>query len=671
MCGITGILTNTEDLNLIRYLNLMNDTLVHRGPDDEGIWIAKCKQVGLGFRRLSIVDLSNNGHQPMKSASGRYSMVFNGEIYNFKDIKYSLNQEFNNTIIWTSTSDSEILIEAFDKWGLEKTLNKLVGMFAIALWDNFFEKLHLIRDRVGEKPLYYGWINNNSIKLFVFSSELKAIKVIPEFNNKISKIAISKYLKLMYIPAPLSIYENMYKLEPACLLTVDKTSLLSYPNSFIKPDTASHNISISRWWKKEKNISLHLKSRNTTESELINSLDNAIENSVSLQMESDVNTGAFLSGGVDSSLIASTMQRLSSQKIQTFTLGFEEAEFDESVHANEIAKIIGTNHYVQTINSKDSLKIIDKLPIVYDEPFADSSQIPTILLSIFAKKKISVVLTGDGADELFGGYERYIYSYKLWSSLNLLPYEIRKIIGTLGHSIPTEKIIYILKLFKIINQSNNYNFSKKIQNLSNKLLNINSVDSLDMILKSSSLNLKDIYKYYNPLDTNHFLTQDIYTQNNLNSKERIVSHLMNQDFSTYLPDDILCKVDRAAMFSSLENRTPFLDHRIIEIAENIPFNMKFRNKTNKWILKEIAYKYIPKKILIRPKKGFSIPLDDWLRGPLFDWAENLLNEKKLNDGGFFNTREILKKWNEHKLFVSDHGTDLWTILMFQAWLEVQ
>ena len=637
MCGIAGYLGEIPNSNnlLFEMINAVN----HRGPDNHGIWFDENAGIGFAHSRLSILDISSAGHQPMHSVSNNLVMIFNGEIYNHNEIRSELEKISNRN--WNGHSDTETLLAAIEEWGLDNALRKTKGMFALALWDKFNKKLSLARDRLGEKPLYYGWVNEQ----FVFASELKSIKKFPSFNNQIDRSSLALFLRFNSIPAPHSIYKDIYKLEPGQIIKFYADSKRTEKHDFW---------SIEKVYKKARKTKFSF-----TPSEAVNKLESVLSNAVSSQMQSDVPLGAFLSGGIDSSTIVSLMQSHSDVNVNTFSIGFNSKDFDEAQHAGMVAKHLGTNHFEKYVTDSDALDVIPYLPNIYDEPFADSSQIPTFLVSQFAKHEVTVALSGDAGDELFGGYNRYVFSDKIFSKIAKAPNLLRKLISKTIFSMSEDKWDSILGGL----------MSKRYANIGHKLHKAANVLSAESI---RDLHFQLISQIHNPSDwlinaNEHktILNDGIERFAELN----FVEQMMAYDLITYLPTDILTKVDRAAMAVSLETRVPFLDLEVIELSALLPMEYKIRNGVTKWALREILYKHVPKDLIERPKMGFAVPLAEWLRGPLKDWAESLLDEKRLHQEGFFNVEFVRSKWVEHISGSRNWHHQLWNVLMFQAWLE--
>ena len=646
MCGIFGVLSSNLPNNVNSLMNNALSTLRHRGPNDSGVWSDLSSGVVLGHTRLSILDLTVAGHQPMVSLSGRYIIIFNGEIYNHQSLRKEL-QKIKNEFIWKGGSDTETLLACFDTWGVEKTFKKIVGMFAIALWDVKKRKLILSRDRFGEKPLYYGY----SSGLFVFSSELKAIKAMPNFHGEINRDALSNYLRYLYVPTPQCIFNGLSKLEAGTWIEIS----LNQVGNHQLPDPKVY------WSALEQAIiGENSPIEFSSDEEAINKLDYLLSSSIKGQMLSDVPLGAFLSGGVDSSTIVALMQSQSKFPVQTFSIGFDEKGFNEAQYAKSVAKHLGTNHTELYVQSQDAIDVIPSLSEIYDEPFADASQIPTYLVSKLAKSSVTVALSGDGGDELFGGYNRYFFANGPWKKIEYIPLVLRK---------------YLARAIVSVSPSKWDSLYRIIQSILPAYYNRNQVGS--KIHKVASIvgcsNEEELYhrltQLCNPSDFVLGLNNEPLLNTSWSKISHPVSQMMVADATNYLVDDILVKVDRAAMSVSLETRVPLLDHRIYEFASQLPYNYKFRNGTGKWILKELLYHYVPKTLIDRPKMGFGIPIDEWLRGPLREWGSDLLNPARLKNEGYLNHIAINKKWDNHMSGSENHGLFLWGVLMFESWLE--
>ncbi|MCW5202589.1 asparagine synthase (glutamine-hydrolyzing) [Desulfobulbus sp. US4] len=658
MCGITGFLSRRSD-DVALSIRQMADTLQHRGPDDSGSWLDQECGVGLGHRRLAIIDLSPAGHQPMHSASGRYVIVFNGEVYNHLALRNQLEVNGDQQREWQGHSDTETLLACFEAWGIQKSLQNVVGMFALAVWDRKERQLILARDRMGEKPLYYGWCNGS----FLFGSELKALRQYPGFTNAIARDVLPLYLRHSYIPAPYSIYQDIYKLEPGCMLTVDATG------SYMAPASAPHAPCRDTGWALQRYWSLHdqIKKREAgvilDERDALSSLEMALMESVRLQSISDVPLGAFLSGGIDSSLIAALMQAQSTSPVKTFTIGFEEDGYSEAVYAKAVAEHLHTEHTELYLNASQAMDVIPLLPTLYDEPFADSSQIPTFLVAQMARQYVTVALSGDGGDELFGGYNRYLWAPKIWQKIAWLPYIVRQQLAHL--LIRASQNDLLTHQQGIAHKFSIALAGEKLQKLGQRLQGVRDLDDFYQSLVSEWRAPEEIVLAGQGVET--LLTD----RRNWPQLERAEERMMYLDAMTYLPDDILCKVDRAAMGVSLETRVPFMDHRVVELAWRFPLHMKICDGQGKWPLRQLLYKYVPRALIERPKQGFAIPLGEWLRRPLRDWAEHLLDPVRLSEQGYFRSEPIQQKWQEHVTKKRNWEHSLWSILMFQAWLETQ
>jgi len=641
MCGIVGLISSGKKVQNRQFSKIV-DLLSHRGPDALGVWISKDELVGLGHRRLSILDLTNNGAQPMESVSGRYVITFNGEIYNFKELRQELE---SLNITFRGHSDTEVILAGIDKWGIHITLTRLRGMFAIGIWDYHKKALTLARDRVGIKPLYYGSDKNG----FCFSSELKPMVVCQGEMPQVSSSGLTEFLRFGYVPAPLSIFQDIYKLEPG-------HSVVFIDGKLEKPQP---------FWELGDIIKKGVSSSITNENEALRALELGLEKSVSSHMVSDVPLGAFLSGGIDSSLVVSIMQSISNQPVNTFSIGFFEKGYNEAKHAASVANHLGTSHTELYLTNKDAQDIIPTLSEMYDEPFADQSQIPTFLVSSLARKQVKVVLSGDGGDELFAGYNRYLFVKKFWHRLQTIPLPMRKIIAAGLQGI---KPNHWDKIFAVIDPILPQSYkpalpSQKIHKISS-ILPTTSLLALHGRLSSQWANPDDVLKadYY---------CKDALWLKTLNSLDGIsdVEQQMYWDTQTYMVDDILTKLDRASMRVGLEARVPLLDHEIVELAWRIPLSMKLKEGESKWILRQLLYKYVPKKLIDRPKMGFSVPIDEWLRGSLKDWGESLLNRKRLEEEGYFLPDEVISTWQAHQSGNINAGGPLWTLLMFQSWLD--
>lgn len=621
----------------------MVEALHHRGPDDSGIWADESAGVTLGHARLSILDLSPTGHQPMVSHCGRYVISFNGEVYNYKALRQEL-EEMGST--FRGRSDTEVMLACISRWGVEKATKRFNGMFAFALWDREDRVMYLVRDRLGEKPMYYGWMG----KTFLFGSELKALRVHPEFKGQINRDALALYLRYHYVPTPYSIYHDIYKLPPGTILTV--------PDPLKRP-----LIPVPYWSARDVAEAGYAKPFSGTEDQAIARLDALLRDAVELRMEADVPLGVFLSGGVDSSTVAALMQAQSARAVKTFTIGFNESGYDEAVHAKAVARHLGTEHTELYVTPRDAMSVIPRLPMLYDEPFADASQIPTFLVSQMARKHVTVCLSGDGGDESFGGYPRYFIIPDIWRNVAWLPAFFRQVAARMLR-MPSpdqwDRLTFILSPF-LKQYGTLGTFGDKFYKIAD-VLTMKEPDALYHRLVSQCEYQEHVLLAGREADT--ILTNKKQWANLPGFTER----MMYLDTVTYLPDDILVKVDRASMGVSLEARALLLDHRVVEFSWQMPLSMKIRGGQGKWLLRQVLYKYVPKELIERPKMGFGIPIDDWLRGPLKEWAESLLDEVRLREDGFFNSGTIREKWVEHLSGKRNWLNHLWNILMFQAWL---
>lgn len=660
MCGLTGFverdLRDPDDLRA--RIQPMTDSMRLRGPDGEGIWLGE--GVALGHRRLSILDLSPAGAQPMLSASTRFVIAFNGEIYNHLDLRQDI-EAAGAAPVWRGHSDTETLLAAVEHWGLEETLRRAAGMFVIALWDRQERQLSLVRDRMGEKPLYWGWAGPT----LVFGSELKALRKHPNFPRDLCREATAQYLRFGYVPAPRSIHPGIYKLEPGCILEIVGKPTSVPPNQPLRPGEKRDNLSIRRYWSLNETVEAGALAPITDETEALSALHTTLNAAVARQMIADVPLGAFLSGGIDSSLIVALMQRQSARPIQTFTVGFEDAGFDESPHAAAVARHLGTDHTALVVTDAETREVIPHLPDFYDEPFADSSQIPTHLICRAARQNVTVALSGDGGDELFGGYNRYFWGPKVWGRLQPIPKPLRHVLGSAIAAVPVAGWDRLGRFHQRLRPGSSgiSRLGDKTHKLAAGFRDVNNIDdlyrSLVTVWTTPTALVHGVVEPRSLLDDS--LPEAL--------ENDAAARMMAQDMRSYLPDDILCKVDRAAMGISLETRVPFLDPDVIALSARLPTQMKIRGTTGKWALRQILYRHVPRELLERPKTGFGIPVGDWLRGPLRDWAEDLLTPEKLGADGLLDAVPIRHAWAEHLSGRRDWTHRIWTILMLQAWRE--
>jgi len=626
----------------------MTDTLFHRGPDAGAVWLDEGAGLALGHRRLSIIELSEEGAQPMVSACGRYVLAYNGEVYNHFELRQELLRNGHEPS-WRGHSDTETLLAGFVFWGVTETLRKAAGMFAFALWDKAERTLTLARDRFGEKPLYYGWAGKGSGQAFVFGSELKSLRAYPGFDNPVNRSALGLYFRFCTVPAPYSIYEDVFKLMPGTMLTL-RAGI-----------TATREVKPEIYWRLTDAVRNGFANQIVDEREAVSKLESALRNAVALQAVADVPLGAFLSGGVDSSTIVALMQTQSAHPVQTFTIGFDEAGFDESPHALAVARHLGTEHHELRVSADDARSVIPLLPQLFDEPFADSSQIPTYLVCKAARQNVTVALSGDAGDELFGGYNRYFWAGSIWNKIAWLSPVLRQALGNSIQQFPVEAWDKLGRIMPGINGI--ARLGDKAHKMAFRMKTVNSLDDLYRSLVTEWPVEVAIVKGSSSLATQ--IDNAGFVLGISESEHR----MMLWDTLTYLPDDILTKVDRAAMGVSLETRVPFLDHRVAELAWRLPLNMKIREGVGKWALRQVLYNYVPRQLIERPKAGFGIPVGQWLRGPLRDWAETLLDEKRLEQEGYLNPEPVREIWEQHLSGRHDWTVRLWTVLMFQAWLE--
>jgi asparagine synthase (glutamine-hydrolysing) len=650
MCGLTGIWTTGSRDGLSETVRRMTAALAHRGPDAEDTWVDVDAGTALGHRRLAVIDLTTQGAQPMHSACGRHVLTFNGEIYNHQDLRREL-EAAGKAPIWRGTSDTETLLAGFVVWGVAATLKRAVGMFAVALWDRRERSLTLARDRLGEKPLYYGWVGNGANAAFVFGSELKALRVVPGFDATVDRGALALFMQFSAVPAPYSIYRSVRKLDAGCMLSVRSDGL------------ASRAVSIEAYWQLKDVCRAGLAAPFGSETEALEAVEAGIGTAVRGQMIADVPLGAFLSGGVDSSAIVALMQANSAKPVKTFTVGFDEDGFDEAPFAATVARHLGTDHQEIRITPAETIEFIPGIAAIYDEPFGDSSQIPTTLISRAARRDVTVVLTGDGGDELFGGYNRYTWRHRYWRPFEHLPSVVRR---GVGHSIKALPVRAWSMIDKVTTRYSHDAFGDKALRMADRLQTVRGHDDLYRSLvvdwPGDATLVLGATPQASKLD-DPGLDVDI-----MHPEQR----MMYWDSLTYLPDDILTKVDRAAMSTGLETRVPFLDHRLIELVWRLPFDMKIRqiagHSQTKWALRKVLHKYVPDDLIDRPKAGFSIPVGLWLKGPLKDWADALLDETRLRNDGYLDAVAVRRLWDEHQSGRRDWTVRLWNVLMFQAWL---
>ncbi|MCX7155359.1 MAG: asparagine synthase (glutamine-hydrolyzing) [Rhodocyclales bacterium] len=650
MCGFAGYLTSMRLEHPSELLRRMGEAIAHRGPDDSGVWVDEHAGIGLVHRRLSIVDLSPAGHQPMESLSGRYLLVFNGEIYNFREIRQEI--EAKEILPWRGHTDTEVMLAAFETWGIDAALNRFVGMFAFALWDRQDRCLYLCRDRMGEKPLYYGWSGG----VFLFGSELKAMRSHPAWRGEVDRRALALLLRYNYVPAPYSIHVGIRKVVPGTLLRLDAEAI----RTGIEPAAKT-------FWSLAKAVERGLATPFAgSDVDVADELDRLLRQAVAGQMVADVPLGAFLSGGVDSSTIVALMQAQSPRPVKTFSIGFHEKGYDEAIFAKRIARYLGTDHTELYVTSAQAQAIIPRLPTMYDEPFSDASQIPTFLVAQLARQRVTVSLSGDAGDELFGGYNRYFLARGVWNALRLLPFPLRRALAAfLTRFSPAAWSNFLARL------------GPSVPPQLRGGIGGDKVHKLASVLPAQTPS--EMYRSFTshwdaPEDIVIGGIEPLTALTGLSPIPGVMTFtevMMYLDTLSYLPDDILAKVDRASMAVSLESRIPFLDHRVVEFAWRLPLSVKIRHGEGKWILRQVLYKYVPKKLVERPKMGFGVPIDVWLRGPLRDWAEDLLSESRLRQEGYFNPAPIRRKWAEHLSGRRNWQYHLWDVLMFQAWLEIQ
>jgi len=639
MCGITGFVepSGFDENDARATLGLMAGALNHRGPDDGGAWLDARHGVALGHRRLAIVDLTSAGHQPMTSASGRFVMVFNGEIYNHD----RLRAETGFTGAWRGSSDTESLLAGIESFGVQETLKRAVGMFALAVWDRETASLTLARDRLGEKPLYYGWQGSS----LLFGSELKALARHPAFRGDVDDSALASFLKLGYVPTPLSIYRGILKLLPGTTVTFGPGANREQPAP------------VAYWSLSEVAARGAAEPFVGSDEEALVEFERILASAVKGQLMSDVPLGAFLSGGIDSSSVVALMQGLGGSATKTFTIGFSEDAFDESTAAREVASYLGTDHTELIVTPTEALEVIPRLPSIYDEPFGDPSAIPTWLLAGLARRNVTVALSGDGGDELFAGYSRYARTGLLASRASGLSPWARRATTVGLHAVPDAAIQRILMRLKIGEFP--HLFSDRVRAFRTAVAS-GSVDELYDVRMSN---------WPDPAAVLKSSAEPAASWASLApfGRQDPTERMMASDTRSYLPDDVLVKVDRAAMSHSLETRVPLLDHRVVEFAWSLPLHFKVRDGEPKWLLKQLLYRHVPRTLVDRPKKGFGVPIHEWLRSPLRDWAEELLSAQALERDGPFRANPIRELWRQHLSGSADWQYRLWPVLMYQEW----
>lgn len=619
----------------------MGDTIVHRGPDDHGEWADTSAGIALAHRRLSIIDLSPEGHQPMQSVSGRYMMVFNGEVYNFEELRKELPG-----VHWRGHSDTEVMLAAFERWGLEASVKRFVGMFVFALWDKHERTLHLVRDRLGVKPLYYARVGST----FLFGSELKTLRAHPDFGATIDRGSLALFIRHNYVPHPYSIYEGVKKLPPGTILSLRSPEEEAEPRAYwsareIAEYGCNHQVPDDPQAATEE-------------------LDALLREAVKMRMLSDVPLGAFLSGGIDSSVVVALMQSMSSRPVRTFSIGFSEREYNEAPHARAVAQHLGTDHTEMYVSPSEALAVVPELPHYYDEPFSDSSQIPTYLVSKLARSSVTVALSGDGGDELFAGYPRYALTQQMWTSFNRFPLGARRAAARAMRSLSAKNWN---RLFRVAGPLLPRKIrvrrpGEQVQRLANML----QIDSQNLFYRSVVSHCNEPGRLVIGGQEHETVLTDAARQAQVADP---VTQMMFADLVSYLPDDILTKVDRASMAVSLEARVPLIDHRVVEYAWRLPMSLRVREGKEKWLLRQVLYKYVPSKLIERPKMGFGVPIGEWLRGPLKEWAGHLLSPECIQSDGFFDSSLVERLWREHVEGQKNWQYLLWDIVMFQAWYE--
>lgn len=648
MCGIAGLLDPQRRVGPDRLGHKAADmaaALTHRGPDDSGLWVDPDGQVAFGHRRLAVVDLGPHGHQPMASADGRWVLSYNGEIYNFEELRRRLARE---GVEFRGSSDTEVLLEAVQQWGVDRALEAGEGMFALALWDRQLSELHLVRDRFGEKPLYYGWVGPS----LVFSSELKSLRRLSDFAPELDRDAVALYLRYSCVPAPHTVYRGVLKVRPGEIVTFDRRA-----RPGVIPEGRLY------WSARSAVESARRRPLVGTPEELVDQAGQVLSRAVTDRMVADVPIGAFLSGGVDSSLVTALMQEQSDRPVKTFTAGFADQDFDESGEAAAVAAHLGTDHTVLRVSDADAVDVIPQLPEIWDEPFADISQIPVLLVSRLARTKVTVSLSGDGGDELFAGYNRHAWLERLWRHTSALPGPVRRLSGSTLERIPPSFVDGVARI------TGSLPVRWQVRNPATKVAKVGKVLAAD--------GPADAYlALVSHWDSTEGMVLGAREQTSLSSDPSawpalsgMTEQMLWLDLVGYLPDDILTKLDRAAMATSLETRVPFLDRSVLELAWRLPMEMKLHGGVTKWILRQVLYRHVPPALVDRPKMGFGVPIGSWLRGPLRPWADELLDEKRLAHQGLLDVEPVRRAWSQHLTGRRDRAYELWDVLVLQAWLD--
>jgi len=645
MCGLTGFVDfakETTDAEMTDLVRRMADTLVHRGPDDSGVWVDAGDGIALGFRRLSILDLSPTGHQPMCSADGRYVIVFNGEIYNHRELREELSEAGGR---FRGRSDTEVILEAVSIWGFEAAVLRLWGMFALAIWDRSERTLLLARDRIGKKPLYFGQFAGT----LLFGSELKSLRAHPGFRAAVDMSALALYVRYGYVPAPKSIFQNVFKLPPGHLAVVRSGEAVAP-----RPYWEAREIV-----ERSQPSPLHISERDA-----VDELDRLLRDSVGRRMIADVPLGALLSGGIDSSTVVALMQAQSGRPVRTFTIGFNEGAYNEAGHAKAVAGHLRTDHTELYVTPKEAQAVIPRLPDLYDEPFADSSQIPTFLVCQLARREVTVSLSGDGGDELFAGYSRYLWGESIWRWSRRLPRPLRRSGSRMVRVLSPDgwKALYSTVAAAVPRRWRQEHPGDKLYKLGDLMGESDEEGLYQRLVSAWKVPEEVVAEKLGAMSP-------LFGQTLPEGLATFTERMMYRDLVTYLPDDILVKVDRASMGVGLEARCPLLDHRVVEWVWKLPLDFKTRNGTSKWLLRQVLDRYVPASLVDRPKMGFGVPIDSWLRGPLREWAEALLNANRLRQEGFFRPEPVRKVWADHLRGGRNEQDRLWTVLMFQAWKE--